>query len=36
LYLPVGSLVLVQTGHRVYGGSSIMAVAPEAGNGSHS
>ena len=36
LYLPVGSLVLVQTGHRVYGGSSIVAVAPEAGNGAHS
>jgi phosphatidylserine decarboxylase len=36
LYLPVGSQVLVQSGNRVYGGSSILAVMPETGNGSHS
>jgi phosphatidylserine decarboxylase len=36
LYLPVGSEVLVRSGDRVYGRSSIVAVMPEAGNGSHS
>jgi phosphatidylserine decarboxylase len=36
LYLPVGSEVLVRSGDRVYGGSSIVAVMPDAGNGSHS
>ena len=32
LYLPVGSQVLVQSGDRVYGGSSVLAVMPETGN----
>jgi phosphatidylserine decarboxylase len=36
LYLPVGSQVQVRSGDRVYGGSSILAIMPEAGNGSHS
>jgi phosphatidylserine decarboxylase len=36
LYLPAGSRVLVRSGDRVYGGSSIVAVVPETGNGSHS
>ena len=36
LYLPAGSQVLVQSGDRVYRGSSILAVMPEAGDGSHS
>jgi phosphatidylserine decarboxylase len=36
LYLPIGSRVLVRSGDRVYGGSSIVAVMPDAGNGSHS
>lgn len=36
LYLPVGSQVLVRSGDRVSGGSSILAVMPEARNGSHS
>jgi phosphatidylserine decarboxylase len=34
LYLPVGSQVLVRSGDRVYGGSSIVAVMLEARNGS--
>jgi phosphatidylserine decarboxylase len=36
LYLPAGSQVLVQSGDRVYGGSSILALMPEPQNGSHS
>ena len=36
LYLPAGSQVLVRSGDRVYGGSSIVAVMPEARNGSPS
>lgn len=35
LYLPAGSKVLVRPGSRVYGGSSIVAVMPGAGNGPH-
>lgn len=33
LYLPAGSQVLVRPGDRVYGGSTIVAVVPEAGMG---
>ena len=33
LYLPVGSQALVQSGDRVYGGRSVLAVMPETGNG---
>ena len=36
LYLPPGSQVLVRAGDRVSGGSSIVALMPEARNGSHS
>ena len=36
LYLPVGSQVQDRSGDRVYGGRSILAVMPEAGNGPHS
>jgi phosphatidylserine decarboxylase len=36
LYLPVGCQVQVRSGDRVYGGSSILAVMPETGNGPHS
>jgi phosphatidylserine decarboxylase len=36
LYLPAGSRILVRSGDRVYGGRSIVAVMPGAGNGSHS
>jgi phosphatidylserine decarboxylase len=35
LYLPVDSRVLVRSGDRVVGGNSVLAIAPDARNGSH-